>query len=144
VQLSGAQMLEAGPTAALWVPTGKERPRLSLYAVGRYGDGWLSDSGAIYLWPKGSGWLTIRLSTPRVVGPNTITFGLPGNESTAVHLVPGHPQTVNLPVCGGAHWYATYRAKQHGMLGLRSVSVRASVPVFRPSASACPSPEPVS
>ena len=148
VRLQDARKLEAGPTASLWVPMRGRVPRLSLYAIGRYHDGWLADRGAVYLWPSRrggtlSGWLSVRLVSPRAVGENTITFRLPGGESTAVHLHPARPQTVNLAVCGGSGWYTTYRAKVHGMIGLRPVSVQASVPVFRRSASACPEPESV-
>ena len=43
-----------GPTARRYGPrteTGTAAP--SLYATGRYPDGWLADAGAIYLWPTG-------------------------------------------------------------------------------------------
>ncbi len=148
VRLQDARQLEAGPAASLWVPMRGRVPRLLLYAVGRYHDGWLADRGAVYLWPSRpggtlSGWLSVRLVSPLAAGENTITFQLPGGESTSVHLLPGRPQTVNLAVCGGSGWYATYRAKVRGYLGMRAVSVHASVPVYRPSASACPEPEPV-
>ena len=53
VRLRGARLVEKGPTASLWAPAGN--PRLSLYAVGRYYDGWLANAGAIYLWPAEKG-----------------------------------------------------------------------------------------
>ncbi len=147
VRLRGAHLLEAGPTASLWVPDG--RPRLSLYAVGRYHDGWLADAGAVYLWPERagtalSGWVSTQLVAPRELGAVSVDFQLPGGERTAVHLRPGVPQGVNLQVCGHGTWYATFRSNRHGLVGLRVVSVKASAPVFTSSASACPVPEAVS
>ena len=53
VRLRGARLVEKGPTASLWAPAGN--PRLSMYAVGRYYDGWLANAGAIYLWPAEKG-----------------------------------------------------------------------------------------
>ncbi len=144
VRLTGASLVEEGPTASLWRPDRGARPRLSLYAIGRYHDGWLADRGAFYLWPRQSGWLTVRLTSPGEIGANTITFQLPGGESTSVQLRGGRQQVVNLAVCEPGAWYATYKAKLHGRIGLRAVSVRASVPAFRADPSACPVPEPVS
>jgi hypothetical protein len=146
VQLRGARMLEAGPTAALWVPAGQ--PRLALYALGRYHDGWLADAGGIYLWPAVtggtlSGWLSMRLTAPPDAGPVTIRFRLPRGESTAVHVRPGAPERLSIAVCGDGDWYATFRSNVRGFVGLRAVSVRATAPVFTPSASACPAPEPL-
>ena len=45
VRLQGARLLQAGPTAALWTPERSARPRLRLYAAGRYSDGWLASAG---------------------------------------------------------------------------------------------------
>jgi hypothetical protein len=141
VRLQAAHMLESGPTASLWVPDG--RPQLSLYAIGRYYDGWLADAGAVYLWPQTvggrlSGWLTMQLNGPRQAGNVTLTFRLPGGERSTVRVRAGSSQRLNLQVCGAGAWYATFRSDVHGLIGLRAVSVRASAPVFRPSASACP------
>ncbi len=149
VRLRGAHLLEAGPTASLWVPDNGRRPQLALYAIGRYHDGWLADRGAVYLWPDRaggelSGWLSMRLTSPKAVGANTITFELPGGEKTAVRLRPGAPEPVNIAVCGRGDWYATFRSSVHGLVGLRTVSVRSSAPVFRPSPNACPVAESVS
>jgi hypothetical protein len=145
VSLRGARLLEAGPTAALWVPRG--RPRLSLYAIGRYYDGWLADRGVLYVWPEkatgpASGWLSMQLTAPRQAGKVTLRFQLPGGESTALHLTPGAPQRLHVAVCGRG-WYATFRSSVHGMVGLRAVSVKATAPSFTPSPSACPAPEPL-
>jgi hypothetical protein len=146
VRLRGARLFEAGPTAALWVPAG--RPRLSLYAIGHYYDRWLSDRGAVYLWPEErgkpvSGWLSMRLVAPRQTGPVKLTFRLPGGTATSVRVRPGRPERLNIQVCGSGRWTATFRSDVHGLVGLRAVSVKATAPVFRASASACPEPEPV-
>jgi hypothetical protein len=149
VRLRGAWMLEAGPTAALWVPDRSGTPRLSLYALGRYHDGWLADTGAIYVWPEVaggplSGWLTMRLSAPRNAGAVRLTFGLPEDRRVSVRVRPGKPQRVSIAVCGTGSRYVTYRSNVHGYVGLRAVSVRATAPVFSADASACPVPQPVS
>ena len=147
VKLQGAHLVEAGPTASLWVPDG--RPRLQLYALGHYYDGWLADAGAIYVWPavKGkpvSGWLSMRLTAPTDAPTVKITFQLPGGERTAVVIKPGATRRLHVAVCGdGNDWYATYKSNVHALLGLRSVSVKATEPVFTPSATACPVPQPV-
>jgi hypothetical protein len=148
-RLQGANLLQAGPTASLWVPRAGERPRLRLYEIGRYHDRWLADRGAVYLWPSRlggqlSGWLSMRLLAPRKVGAITITFRLPGGAQTTVRLRPDRAEPVNIRVCGQGPWYATFRSSKHGLLGLRAVSVRSSAAAFRPGTSACRSPEPVS
>lgn len=140
IRLRGARLVARGPTAALWVPTG--RPQLALYATGSYYDGWLADRGAVYLWASRSGAmlagrLELRLTSPAEVGPARLTFGYPSGH-IAVRLRPESPRRVSIPVCAAARAQVTYRSNVHGVVGLRFVSVRASVPVFRPDPSACP------
>lgn len=147
VKLQGAHLVEAGPTASLWVPDG--RPRLQMYAIGRYYDGWLADAGAIYIWPASkakpvSGWLSMRLTAPADVPTARITFQLPGGERTVVVIPPGATRRLHVAVCGdGGDWYTTYKSNIRGLFGLRSVSVKATEPVFTPSAAACPVAQPV-
>jgi hypothetical protein len=148
VRLRGARILEAGPTATLWVPDRSGRPRLSLYAIGRYYDGWLANSGAIYVWPEVgdgslSGWLSMRLTAPPAAGAVKLTFGLPGGRLTTVRVQPGASQRVNIAVCATGSWYATYRSNVRGLVGIRTVSVRATPPLFTPSPAACPVRQPV-
>jgi len=138
VRLRGARLLATGPTASLWVPDG--RPRLALYEIGHYHDGWLAKSGAVYLWPatKGgrlAGFVTQTL-TSEAARSALLTFRLP-HRSIGVRLRPGERRTVSLPVCSHGPWYATYRSNLFGLVGLRVVSVRSSAPRFRPSAAAC-------
>jgi hypothetical protein len=148
VRLQGARMLEAGPTAALWVPDRSGRPRLSLYALGRYYDGWLAGRGLVYVWPEAagrplSGWLSMRLTAPRSLGAVKLTFQLPGGERTSVHLRPGISQRVEIAVCAAGRAHLAYRSNVIGFVGLRAVSVKATAPVFTASPSACPAPQPV-
>jgi hypothetical protein len=143
VRLQGARLLEEGPTAALWVPDRGDRPRLALYAPGRYHDGWLADAGGIYVWPRVAGGrlagrLSIELTDPPETGRAiTLTFRLPKGERIAVRVAPGAPRHVRIPVCATGSWYATYKSDVRGIVGLRAVSVRASAPVFTPGESAC-------
>jgi hypothetical protein len=145
VRLRGARMLQAGRTATLWVPRG--RPRLSLYATGRYHDGWLAHRGDISVWPGSagralSGRLSMRLAAPPD-GSAEVTFGLPGGRRVSVHLRAGEAKRVTIAVCARERWHATYRSNIYRVVGLRLVSVRTTAPVFTPSRSACPTPRPV-
>jgi hypothetical protein len=85
----------------------------------------------------------MRLTAVREIGPVTIRFRLPGGQHTEVRVRPGASQRVNVAVCGSGDWYATFRSDVHAMNALRFVSVQATAPVFTPSRSACPAPEPV-
>jgi hypothetical protein len=140
VRLRGARMLEAGRTATLWIPQG--RPKLALYATGRYHDGWLADRGDISVWPEAarrglSGWLSMRLTAPRGAGAARVTFGLPGGRRVPVRLRSGETRQATIAVCAGGSWHATYGSNVRQVVGLRLVSVRATAPVFRPDPSAC-------
>ncbi len=149
VRLRGATMLAAGPTAALWVPDGPQRPRLALYAPGRYYDGWLAAAGAIHLWPATaggpvSGWLSLKVAAAHSLGPSKLTFVLPGGRRVTVHLQPGSPKSVRLAVCASRLTRVGFRTNRPGFVGLRAVSVKATAPIFTSSARACPAFEPAS
>jgi hypothetical protein len=140
VRVRNADLVAQGPVSALWAPSGA--PRLELYAVGRYYDGWLADAGAVYLWPattgeKLSGWLSMRLTAPN--GPRvTLRFELPGGKKTSLHLPPGATRRLNVAVCGNNRdWYATFNSSTAVFVGLRRVSVQATAPTFTPDPSAC-------
>ena len=142
VRLRDAKLVRSGPSAALWVPAG--RPKLSLYAAGRYYDGWLAGSGEIRLWPEKpgerlSGWLSMRLTAPRDSDATTLTFRPPGTTPTLVRLRPGTTRRVKLAVCGAGVAEINYRASAYRLVGLRIVSVKSTEPVFTPNPSACPS-----
>jgi len=140
VRVRNANLVAQGPVSTLWAPTGA--PRLELYAIGRYYDGWLADAGAVYLWPatkgaKLSGWLTMRLTAPN--GPGvTLRFELPGGKKTSLRFPPGATRHLKVAVCSNNHdWYATFNSSGAAFVGLRTVSVRATAPTFTPDPSAC-------
>ena len=143
VRLRGARELQAGRTAALWIPAG--RPRLELYVTGRYFDGWLADAGTLRVWPDAagrplSGRIAMRLTAPSDEGgATTVTFELPGRR-VRVRLPAGTSRRVSLPVCANGAWRAGYRSSSTRIVGLRVVSLRASTPVFTPDATACAGP----
>lgn len=127
--------------SALWVPAGQ--PRLALYAVGRYYDGWLARAGAIYLWPAEkrkplTGQLSLTLTAPPRPGAVALRFLLPRGEQRLVRVRPGAPTRVSIAVCAARSWYTVFRASSHGLVGSRVVSVRATAPVFTPAEDACP------
>lgn len=144
VRMRDARVVARGPVSALWAPAGA--PRLELYAIGRYYDGWLADVSAVYLWPatKGgslSGRLTMRLTAPP--GPGvTLRFQLPGGKRTSLRLAPGVTRRLDVPVCSDHDWYGTFKSSSAAFIGLRRVSVQATAPVFTPNASACAAPKP--
>jgi hypothetical protein len=141
VRLRGARLLEAGPTAELWVPAG--RPRLALYATGRWHDGWLAPGGTVRVWPEAAGRglagrLSIRLTDPPDGTAGRVTFRLPGGRTLSVHMAPGSRRRVTIPVCSSGSWRATYESTIRRLVSLRLVSVRATAPVFTSDPSACP------
>jgi hypothetical protein len=85
----------------------------------------------------------MRLTGPPAAGAIKLTFGLPGGQHTTVRVRPGASQLVNIAVCATGSWYATYSSNVRGLVGIRTVSVRATPPLFTPSPAACPVPQPV-
>jgi hypothetical protein len=139
IRLRGAVPVERSRISTLWRPVGT--PRLALYAPGRYHDGWLANSGAVYVWPghagaELSGWISMRLTAPRSLGAMTLTFAAKG-ERTRIRLRAGTPRLVRIPVCSRGNARVTFRSNVRGFVGLRIVSARATAPVFTPSLSAC-------
>ncbi len=146
IRLRGAGLRKAGPAAELWVPERNARPRLELYAPGRYSDGWLAKSGAVFVWPESpddrvAGWLTMRLVAAPQVGPVTMTFQNRLDSRITLRVRPGAPRLVRLAVCASRDAHVSYRSTARVLVGLRAVSLKASAPVFRPDRSACPAYE---
>lgn len=142
VTLGGARRVGATSASALWVPVGSARPRLRLYALGRYADGWLARSGAVFVWPDApdrrvSGWLTIRLAAPAAIDPVDLTFQYRRDARLRVRVRPGAPRTVRIPICATTNAHVAYRSSSRVLVGLRAVSVKASRPRFTPARSAC-------
>lgn len=142
VRLRGAHLLEAGPTAALWVPDGSRRPRLSLYALGRFADGWLSSAGLVAVWPRErggsvSGWLAMHLSAPRVTGAATIRFERAGHLLAAMRVRPGTPLRIRIRVCSSGPARIAYRAPLKAIVDGHPAAVKSSPPTFVASSAAC-------
>jgi hypothetical protein len=142
VRLQDARVVGRSQTATLWLPGRSRHPRLRLYAIGRYSDGWLAKSGVIYVWPQVrgrpvSGWVSMRLTASRLAGPATITFQFAKHARTTVRVRLGRPQEVRVPLCAAKNARVTYRSKKLTLLGVRAVTVRATAPVFMSSSSAC-------
>jgi hypothetical protein len=139
-RLRDARVVAAGPTARLWVPTGSVR--LSLYATGRYHDGWLAGRGTIRLWPEEpggrlDGWLSMRVTAPPDAEAGSLTFRLPRGRTSSVRLGRDTTRQVRVAVCARGPWRATYGSTIARIVGLRLVSVKASAPVFTSDPAAC-------
>ena len=116
-------------------------PRLSLYAPGRYFDGWLGLNGAVRLWPERAGGriagrLTFSLNLPRSADPAILRLRYPGGREV-VPVRPGESTAVSLLVCSSGPWRSQFSAPFTGNIGARFVSVRSTQPVFRADRSAC-------
>jgi hypothetical protein len=137
---SGAVKIASAPGYSLYRPVGQ--PRLALFFLARYDDGWMGDRGTINLWPRpGShrleGTLVLDLESPAPLGATSVQFRLP--DGRVVHVrVPGHGSTtVRLPVCSQGPWATGFHSKLRGFLRDRPVSVKAGVPRFVPGRSGC-------
>jgi hypothetical protein len=139
-RFSGAKKVASAPGYSLYRPVGQ--PRLALYFLARYDDGWMGDRGTINLWPRpGSdrleGTLVLDLESPAPLGATKVHFRLP--DGRVVHVrVPGHGSTtVRLPVCSHGPWATGFQSKMRGFLNNRPVSVKAGVPRFLPGNTGC-------
>ena len=81
VRLQDARVVGRSQTATLWLPDRSGRPRLRLYAIGRYSDGWLAKSGAIYMWPSVPG---RRVSGLGLDAPGRLAHGRSGDDHVPV------------------------------------------------------------
>jgi hypothetical protein len=141
VRLGGAHRIGTAPGFALWRPDGT--PRLALFFLSRYYDGWLGGRGSVNLWPRRGerrleGELQLSIESPAPLGDASIVFGLPGGSKRRFHVPARSTIAVTLPVCSTGPWAAGFQSRVRGFLGDRGVSVRASVPRFVPRPGACP------
>jgi hypothetical protein len=139
-RFSGAVKVASAPGYSLYRPAGQ--PRLSLFFLARYDDGWMGDRGSINLWPRpGSdrleGTLVLDLESPAPLGATTVHFRLPDGRAVHVRVAGDGSTTVRLPVCSRGPWLTGIRSKMRGFVGERPVSVRAGVPRFVPGHSGC-------
>jgi hypothetical protein len=130
-RLSGAVLVARYSTFALWRPTAI--PRLGVYEVGRYWDGWLAPRGGLEVWPSGErgGTVSFTLSLPRS-RPHGVTVRF---ANFSVPLRPGEHRLVRVKIPGGKAWSSTF-ATVSGSSRLRdnrAVSVRSTTPLFTPS-----------
>jgi hypothetical protein len=118
VELTGVQRVRHEDVFDVYRPTGT--PRLRLLAAGWFVDGWLAPRGAITVWPRHAGRLTLLLSMP------------PGSQAIPIHfntrlvrVHPGQQLRLRFDVPDGGPWSLHYRADKQGYVGDRAVSVRA-------------------
>jgi hypothetical protein len=132
-QFRNAVRVGRTPVFDLWRPLGV--PRLSLFAGGRFYDGWLASSGYVRLWPDASGrargTLRLPLALPRQVKPTRIRFTAPG-VVRVVTLRPGQRTTLRFAVASRQPWTLRFKALSGGgyLSDGRSVSARAGEPLF--------------
>jgi len=132
-QFANAIRVARTPVFDLWRPAGV--PRLSLFAGGRFYDGWLASSGYVRLWPDASGRvrgeLRLSLALPRRVKATQIRFTAPG-VNRVVTLRPGHRTAVRFAVSARKPWTLRFKALSGGgyLSDGRSVSARAGEPAF--------------
>jgi len=132
-QFANAIRVARTPVFDLWRPVGV--PRLSLFAGGRFYDGWLASSGYVRLWPDASGrvrgTLRLPLALPRRVKPTRIQFTAPG-VNRVVTLRPGQATTLRFAVSSRQPWTLRFKALSGGgyLSDGRSVSARAGEPSF--------------
>jgi len=123
VQLTGVARVRRDVIFDLYRPTGV--PRLRLVAAGRFPDRWLAPRGAITVWTKTAGTLTLVVTMPRGTQVTPMHFN---DRLVLVH--PGKRTTVRFRVPGGGPWSLHFRSKKQGYLGDRAVSVLAPVVQF--------------
>ena len=132
-QFRNAVRVGRTPVFDLWRPLGV--PRLSLFAGGRYYDGWLASSGYVRVWADASGrargTLRLPLALPEQVKPTRIRFTTPGTVRI-VTLRPGQATTVRFAVSSRQPWTLRFEALSGGgyLSDGRSVSARAGEPIF--------------
>jgi hypothetical protein len=127
VQLTGVQRVRHDVIFDLYRPQGT--PRLRLVAAGRFPDKWLAPQGAVTVWTKSAGALTLVVTMPRGAQVTPVRF-----NGRLVRVRPGRRTTLRFKVPGGGAWSLHFRSKTHGYIADRAVSVLAPVVVFRAKA----------
>ena len=138
-ELRGAEQVSRTRIYRLWKPEGT--PRLSLYVVNRFYDGWLGLTGSIKLWPdegeKLAGRLELALSLPRDLPETEMRLNLPDGTRKKVDVKAGEVVPVSMPVCSSEPWSASYEGPVTTNFGERLVTVRMTKPIYTPDPSAC-------
>ena len=138
-ELRGAEQVARTRIYRLWKAEGT--PRLSLYVVNRFYDGWLGLTGSVKLWPdedrKLAGRLNLTLSLPPDLIETQMRLRLPDGTVKEVDVEPGEVVPVSMPVCSSGPWSASYEGPMSTNLGERLVTVRMTKPTYTPDPSAC-------
>jgi hypothetical protein len=124
VQMTGVTRVQRDIIFDLYRPTGT--PRLRLVAAGRYPDKWLAPSGAITVWTKDGGTLTLVVTMPPGSQVTPMRF-----NGRLVLVRPGKRTTLHFHVPGGGAWSLHFRSKKQGYVADRAVSVMAPTVQFR-------------
>jgi len=120
VQLTGVARVRRDVIFDLYRPTAT--PRLRLVAAGRFPDKWLAPRGAITVWTKSAGTLTLVVTMPRGTQVAPMRF-----NGRLVDVRPGRRTTLRFHVPGGGPWSLHFRSKKQGYIADRAVSVLAPV-----------------
>ena len=123
VQMTGVQRVRRDVIFDLYRPNGT--PRLRLVAAGRFPDKWLAPRGAITVWTKRPGTLTLVVTMPRGTQVTPMRF-----NDRLVRVRPGKRETLRFHVPGGGAWSLHYRSTKQGYIADRAVSVLAPVVRF--------------
>jgi hypothetical protein len=124
VQMTGVQRVRRDVIFDLYRPTGT--PRLRLLAAGRFADKWLAPRGAITVWTKKPGTLTLVVTMPAGTQVTPVRF-----NDRLVQVRPSKRVTLRFQVPGGGPWSLHFRSKRQGYLADRAVSVFAPVVQFK-------------
>jgi hypothetical protein len=124
VQMTGVTRVRRDVIFDLYRPAGT--PRLRVVAAGRYPDKWLTPRGAVTVWTKTAGTLTLVVTMPRGSQVTPMHF-----NNRLVLVRPGRRTTLRFRVPGGGAWSLHFRSKKQGYFGDRAVSVLAPVVSFR-------------
>jgi hypothetical protein len=123
VEMTGVTRVRRDVIFDLYRPAGT--PRLRLVAAGRYPDKWLTPHGAITVWTKTPGTLSLVVTMPRGTQATPMRFN---DRLVVVH--PGKRLTLRFHVPGDGAWSLHFRSKKQGYLQDRAVSVLAPVVRF--------------
>jgi hypothetical protein len=142
VELQQATFVSRSTSGALYRPHGNLR--LRLLSFGRYADGWLTNHGALVIWPapgerRLSGRLEFPIRAPRPDGTVTIRIRQPGSDKLlAFTTKPGQTRTIVIRVCSSGAVSLPFSAAPLGGIGDgRTVTAMTGRPRFVPSAAAC-------
>jgi hypothetical protein len=124
VQMTGVQLVRRDVIFDLYRPKGT--PRLRLIAAGRFPDKWLAPRGAITVWARRPGTLTLVVTMPQGTQVTPMRF-----NDRLVQVRPGERVTLRFRVPGDGPWSLHFRSKKPGYIADRAVSVLAPVVSFR-------------